>query len=171
MNTTKVINIISMYLVGSAIALVIMFNIMDYFKSSEPTELEQFMSETSTLTEVEDMPTASAEMVTAIDPTGKDLTAVTAQINETKIALQVLKGQQAQLQKDIVLRIGQVWTNHVTTDNPFDENPIRHFEITDIKNGYVAYNFILVGKEIGSITDSSDIKTFVSHYAKTLVSE
>jgi len=143
--------------------------IMDQFRSNEPTELEQLMKETST--EVSNMTTASAKAVTLIDPAGKNLTEVTAQIKETKTLLKVLEGKQEELQQNVTLRVGQVWMKERGDDNnPFDKQADIHFEITSLKDGYVEYKFILTDRD-SFVMDSSTIKEFVNYYAKSLLSE
>jgi len=125
----------------------------------------------NTSQEATSMTTASAEMVSAIDPTGKDLTAMTAQIKETKVLLAVLEGKQEELKKGVILRVGQVWHNESSNDNnPFEkkDSPVT-YEITALKDGYVEYKFIMEGK--GFSMQSETIRCFTEYSAGTLISE
>jgi hypothetical protein len=116
----------------------------DGHNTQEPTVIEDTAG-------VENMTTESAEMVSAIDPTGKDLTAITAQIKETEVLLANLKAQQDQLKKGITLRVGQVWQDCSAKDNPFEDSKCAEYEITAIKDGYVAYTL--------KFTDSGNNRT------------
>jgi len=134
------------------------------------TPWEKAPEQSITKPEMENMTTESEEMVTILDPTGKDLTAVTAQIKETETLLKVLKGRQEELRKNVILTVGQVWKECSDDENPFEKPSCRLYEITDIKDGYVKYNYTSVVSDF-TIEDSATVRQFVGWYATNLISE
>lgn len=164
MTTLKVMTIASWTITGTVMAVAAMIwttNKYDEYTTQEVTQMIE-------------SPTAA--IVSAIDPTGKDLTAVTAQIAETKILLEVLKGKQLELMKNVTLRVGQVWERSNSNDsNPFEKTAPTRYEIVSLQGGYVEYK-IMIEKTLslslpGFAMHSGSISDFVEYNTETLISE